>query len=80
MTQPEEKNRSLADHIRTAAADSGKSVYAIAKEAGVDQSTLNKFLTGARGNLTLDVADRLFRLLGLRVVRTRQSKPAPGRR
>ena len=52
---------SLADQIRTAAADSGLSVYRIAKETGVDQSTLNKFLTGARDNLRQDVADRLFR-------------------
>jgi plasmid maintenance system antidote protein VapI len=52
---------SLADQLRQAAADSGLSVYRIAKETGVDQSTLNKFLTGARDNLRLDVADRLFR-------------------
>ena len=52
---------SLADQLRHAASDSGLSVYRIAKETGVDQSTLNKFLTGARANLRLDVADRLFR-------------------
>jgi len=52
---------SLAEHLRQAAADGGLSVYRIAKETGVDQSTLNKFLNGARGNLRLDVADRLFR-------------------
>jgi len=52
---------SLAEHLRQAAADSGLSVYQIAKETCVDQSTLNKFLNGVRGNLRLDVADRLFR-------------------
>jgi transcriptional regulator with XRE-family HTH domain len=52
---------SLAEHLRQAASDSGLSVYRIAKDTGVDQSTLNKFLTGARDNLRLDVADRLFR-------------------
>ena len=35
---------SLADHIREAARESGLSVYRLAKEAEVDQSTLNKFL------------------------------------
>jgi len=52
---------SLADHLRRAAASSGLSVYRIAKETGIDQSTLNKFLVGARDNLRLDIADRLFR-------------------
>ena len=58
----------LAAAIRDAAGQSGLSVYRIAKDAGVDQSTLNKFLNGDRDNLRLDVADRLFRFFGLRVV------------
>ena len=58
----------LAAALRKAADRSGLSVYRIAKEAGVDQSTLNKFLKGDRDNLRLDVADRLFRFFGLRVV------------
>lgn len=57
--KPRER-RSLAKLIREAAADSGLSVYRIAKQSGVDQSTLNKFLAGTRKNLRLDVADRLF--------------------
>lgn len=52
---------SLAERIRLAAKASGLSVYRIAKETGVDQSTLNKFLSGTRSNIRLDVADRLFR-------------------
>jgi len=59
---------SLAAILRQAAHRSGLSVYQIAKESGVDQSTLNKFLNGDRGNLRLDVADRLFKYFGLRVV------------
>src|SRR3954467_5311650 len=66
---------SLADHIRQAARESGLSVYPPAKDAQVDQSTLNKFLTGDRDNLTLEVADRLFRVLGLRVTRPRRRGP-----
>jgi plasmid maintenance system antidote protein VapI len=71
MTQPENKEPSLADQIRRAARESGLSVYRLAKDAEVDQGTLNKFLAGIRPNLTLDVADRLFRVLGLRVARKR---------
>lgn len=59
---------SLAASLRAAAEDSGLSVYRIAKDSGVDQSTLNKFLNGDRDNLTLEVADRLFKYFGLRVV------------
>jgi plasmid maintenance system antidote protein VapI len=74
---PDDNPTSLADHIREAARDSGLSVYRLAKEAGVDQSTLNKFLSGGRDNLTLGVADRLFRVLGLRVTRPRPKRRAP---
>lgn len=83
MTRPakisDDHPASLADLIREAARDSGLSVYRLAKEAEVDQSTLNKFLTGGRDNLTLEVADRLFRVLGLRVVRRpprRRNRPS----
>ncbi len=76
MTRPEAEKPdvtpSLADHIRQAARDSGWSVYRLALEAGVDQSTLNKFLAGDRENLRLDIADRLFRVLGLEVVRRKR--------
>ncbi|HEX5471556.1 MAG TPA: helix-turn-helix transcriptional regulator [Lacipirellulaceae bacterium] len=59
---------SLAAVLRDAARDSGLSVYRIAKEGGVDQSTLNKFLNGERNNLRLDVADRLLKFFGLCVI------------
>ena len=76
MTQDENKTKaalSLADQLREAARESGLSVYRLAQLAEVDQSTLNKFLAGDRDNLRLDVADRLFRVLGLRVVRRKRS-------
>ena len=62
------KASSLATLLRQAANDSGLSVYRIAKDASVDQSTLNKFLRGQRDNLRLDVADRLFDYFKIRVV------------
>ena len=65
---------SLADHIRRAAEESGLSVNRLATIARVDQSTLNKFLTGSRPNLRLDIAERLFQVLGLKVVRDRRHR------
>lgn len=64
----------LAAVLREAVENSGLSVYRIAKDAAVDQSTLNKFVNGDRDNLRLDVADRLFEYFGLRVVRGPKSK------
>lgn len=64
----------LAAILRDTAERSGLSVYQIAKESGVDQSTLNKFLNGERENLRLDVADRLFSYFGLRVTSSRRRK------
>ena len=57
--------KSLADHLRDAVDSSELSVYRIAQETDVDQSTLNKFVNGDRNNLRLDVADRLFRFFFL---------------
>ncbi len=61
--------RTLAEHIRAAASGSGESIYQIARNSGVDQSTLNKFMKGTRTNLTLEVADKLFEYLGIDVVK-----------
>lgn len=52
---------SLAEELRSAALASGLSIYRIAKDTSIDQSTLNKFVNGDRDNLRLDVADRLYR-------------------
>jgi transcriptional regulator with XRE-family HTH domain len=72
------KDQSLADHIRCAAEESGLSVYRIARETGLDQSALNRFLNGTRDNVRLDVADRLFQFLGLRVLPRRRKEHKGG--
>ncbi|QEG36164.1 hypothetical protein Pr1d_34730 [Bythopirellula goksoeyrii] len=64
--------RSLAEPLRSSVSASALSVNRIAKLSNVDQSTLNKFMNGIRANLRLDVADRLFRRLGLRVLHKKQ--------
>ncbi len=66
--KPTDVTATLGDHIRDAAKDSGLSVNRIAQETGLNQSALNRFLNGTRENVRLDVADRLFRFLGLRVL------------
>jgi transcriptional regulator with XRE-family HTH domain len=76
---PKHKNQrgeasGLAATLREFAHRSGLSVYQIAKDSGVDQSTLNKFLKGDRDNLRLDVADRLFKFFRLRVTAIRHGK------
>lgn len=64
----------LAAILRDTAQRSGLSVYQIARDSGVDQSTLNKFMNGDRDNLRLDVADRLFKYFGLRVTSDRRGQ------
>ena len=66
---------SLSDHLRKAATESGLSVYRLAKDTGMDQSTLNKFINGERKNLRLDVADRLYRYF-FQPPRLRKKRPS----
>lgn len=57
---------SLAEVLRAAIRDSGKSVYAVAKESGVAQPILHRFMAEER-DLTLDTADVLCRYFSLRL-------------
>jgi transcriptional regulator with XRE-family HTH domain len=57
----------LSEQIRAAVAGSGLSRYRIAKEIGVSQALLSKFMHGKRG-LSMEVLDRLGALLGLEIV------------
>lgn len=64
-----EAEPTLAETILKAVHDSGLSVYAVAKESGVSQPVLHRFVAGERG-LNLETADRLCKFLGLGLVRT----------
>jgi transcriptional regulator with XRE-family HTH domain len=57
----------MTDQIRRAIGDSGLTRYRIAKETGIDESTLAKFYNGHRG-LSMDALNRLGELLSLRIV------------
>jgi plasmid maintenance system antidote protein VapI len=56
--------QTLAEQLKHAVAATGKSVSAVARESGVPQPVLHRFVTGERG-LLLDTADRLAAYLGL---------------
>ncbi len=55
---------SLADSLKAAVKATGKSVNSIAKQSGVPQAVLQRFVTGQRG-MTLDTVERLCAYLGL---------------
>ena len=63
------RHRTLADTLRHYAAQSALSVNQLAQKGGVDQSNLNRFLNGSQANVRLDVAERLMKVLGLKVTR-----------
>ena len=62
----------LADQLRQAVLDSGLSVYRIAKDSGVPQSALQRFITGHR-DLRLETASKLAAYFGMRLTKP-QSK------
>jgi plasmid maintenance system antidote protein VapI len=61
------KPRPLSDQIRKAIATSGSSNYRIAKEIGVSQATMSRFVNGHNG-VSMDVLDELGKVLGLEIV------------
>jgi len=58
------KATNIMDQLRQAMADSGQSLYAIAKGSGVDYASVQRFKTRERG-LTLESAGKLIAYLGL---------------
>ncbi len=63
----------LHDQLRQAVADSGLSLYRIAKDSGVAYPVLYRFARGER-DLTLETASRLADFLGMRLTRPRRPK------
>lgn len=64
----------LSDDLRRAILESGKSIYAVAKESGVSQPTLGRFVNGERG-ISLETADKLAEYFKLRLTPESESKP-----
>jgi predicted transcriptional regulator len=65
----------LSEQIRAAILDSGLSRYRIAKELGVSQALLSKFMN-EKGGLSIEVIDQLGELLGLAIVVRRKPRKA----
>ena len=59
--------RSLSASLKKAMKQSPKSSYQLAKEAGVSQIMISRFLSGER-DIRLATADRLAHALGLKLV------------
>ena len=57
----------MSDQIRRAILDCGLTRYAVSKAAGIDQSTLTRFMSGERG-LPMKTLDVLAGFLRLRIV------------
>ncbi len=63
----------FSEQLRRALNESGLTRYRIAKELGVSQATLSKFMSGQRG-LSMAVVDRVCGLLGLIITKKPESK------
>ncbi|MCA9120999.1 MAG: helix-turn-helix transcriptional regulator [Planctomycetaceae bacterium] len=64
MSKSKTKRKTLAEQIRQAIIDSGITQYRIAKDTGISQPLLTRFVNGDRG-ISLDTADKLIEYLGL---------------
>jgi transcriptional regulator with XRE-family HTH domain len=61
------KNGTLSTQLRHLIDQSGMSRYRICNRIGLAESAMSRFMSGERG-LSMEVLDRLFSLLNLRVV------------
>lgn len=62
----------MADALRKAIRDSGKSANALADETGVPQPTITRFLNGA--DMMLSTAQRIASHLGLELVKSKRAR------
>ena len=60
----------LVDQLREAMINSGETQYRIAKDSGVPQPVVNRFLNGERG-ISFETAGKLCAYLRLRLARIR---------
>jgi len=61
------------DVIRGAIRASGVSLYAIARDSGVNVAPLQRFMASEHG-MTVDTAERIGRLIGLELRPTRRAR------
>jgi transcriptional regulator with XRE-family HTH domain len=68
--------KKLSDQIREAILKADVSRYELAKETGVSQSTLSRFVRGDRPGLSFDALDRIGLYLGLSITTSLPRRPA----
>ena len=69
------QRKQLLDQVRTAVANSGLTLYEIAKRTGIAQSSLSRFMRAERG-LSIESLEMLAPVIGLSIVVTgTQRKP-----
>jgi hypothetical protein len=66
------RNRNAATAIREAIRRDNRSITRLARDAGVSQSQVSRFVSGQR-SVTIDTMDRLIGTLGLELRPLRQS-------
>jgi plasmid maintenance system antidote protein VapI len=64
MSKSSKRKLTMAETLRKAIQDSGETVAALARGAGIAQPVLHRFAKGER-DLTLDTAERLARYFNL---------------
>jgi transcriptional regulator with XRE-family HTH domain len=67
--------KKLSEQVRQAILKAGVSRYRIAKETGVDQPALSRFVHGERG-LSIEALDAIGLYLGLSITTSRPRRPA----
>jgi len=68
-----ERQTYLEKHIREAIKDSGLTIYRLAKDSGVSQPVLCRFVNRKRG-INLTTASKLLEALGLELVQKKNKK------
>jgi transcriptional regulator with XRE-family HTH domain len=73
--------KKISEQLRQAIEESGQSLYAVGKGAGIDNGRLYRFTAGER-TLSLDAIDKLGAYLGLELQSIKQTdrKQTPRRR
>src|SRR4028119_1940644 len=60
----EDDRLDLGEQLRAAVAETGESLYAVAKRAGISYAILHRFMAGKR-SINLETADQIAKALGL---------------
>ncbi|MCK4627021.1 MAG: helix-turn-helix transcriptional regulator [Phycisphaerae bacterium] len=66
------RRKKFSDQIKQAVVNSGLSHYRICMDAGIDKSTMSRFMSG-KGGLSISSQDRLADVLKLDVVTRKQA-------